>query len=68
MFNLTSSQYSATYVAEIWRNISDKQTFNVSYYNPDYSNVQDSGTCHISVLSPEGDAVTVTTLVDESQS
>lgn len=57
---------SATYVSEVWANISDNFTHNISYYHPHYSAMEDSGTTHLSVLAPNGDAVAVTTLVHAS--
>lgn len=54
---------SASFVLETWSAISDEKTFDVPYYHPEYSVANDTGTSHISVLSPEGDAVAVTTYV-----
>ena len=48
---------------ETWSKISADQTFNVSYYHPDFSQTEDDGTSHISILSPDGSAVAVTTYV-----
>ena len=63
MIYLQSHPASKTYVSEIWARITDDQTQNLSYYNPRYSPTDDAGTNHLSVLAPNGDAVSVTTLV-----
>ena len=55
--------FSSSFILKTWSDISDERTFGVPHYHPDYSLSNDSGTSHISVLSPEGDAVAVTTYV-----
>ena len=50
-------------MSEIWSRISDEQTYNLTYYNPRFSPTPDAGTSHLSILEPNGDAVSVTTLV-----
>lgn len=50
-------------MSEIWANITDDRTHNTSYYHPHFSSVEDQGTMHLSVLAPNGDAVSVTRLV-----
>lgn len=54
---------SANYVSGIHAKISDDMTHPVPYYNPRFYTAEDSGTTHLSVLSPDGDAVSVTSLV-----
>ena len=50
-------------MSEIWSRISDEETYNLTYYNPRFSPTPDAGTSHLSILVPNGDAVSVTTLV-----
>lgn len=59
--NLTSS----TWLDSTRGKISDTQTVNnASFYGAEFFNVEDAGTAHISVLSPAGDAVAVTSTVN----
>jgi len=59
--NLTSS----TWWEEIRRKISDKKTDqDPKKYGAEFYSVDDGGTTHISVLSPAGDAVSVTSTVN----
>ena len=51
---------SETYAAYIRSLINDNHTYNVSHYHAQYYGIEDSGTSHISVLSPDGQAVSVT--------
>ena len=52
--------YSESYAAKVYKSILDNQTFDVSHYHAHYYSVEDSGTTHVSVLSPDGQAVSVT--------
>lgn len=53
------------FAAEIRKLIQDDETFeNRAYYGSNYSNVMDQGTAHISVLAPNGDAVSVTSTIN----
>jgi gamma-glutamyltranspeptidase/glutathione hydrolase/leukotriene-C4 hydrolase len=51
------------FINETWARITDNQTQELSYYNPRFSPSNDAGTSHMTVLAPNGDAVSVTTLV-----
>jgi gamma-glutamyltranspeptidase/glutathione hydrolase/leukotriene-C4 hydrolase len=44
-------------------NISDSQTFGPEHYQPKFDVKEDHGTMHVSVLTAEGDAVTLTSTV-----
>ena len=57
LFLLTSSD---TYAEAVHENISDQSTFDVPHYHAHYSTPVDHGTTHISVLAPDGQAVSVT--------
>ena len=53
--------FSLSYAAEIKSLISDDTTHSPSYYHSDYAPPPDDhGTTHVSVLSPDGMAVSVT--------
>lgn len=53
------------YALEIRAQILENQTSqNFTYYGAEYGNVEDQGTVHISVLAPNGDAVSVTSTVN----
>lgn len=59
--NLTSKAYAE----EIRSQIVDNQTFNdVHHYGANFTVVEDHGTAHLSVLAPNGDAVSVTSTVN----
>ncbi|WAR01462.1 GGT1-like protein [Mya arenaria] len=44
--------------------INDSTTFGTDYYQPMFSNVWDHGTSHLSVVGPNGDAVSITSTVN----
>ncbi|XP_017869818.1 PREDICTED: gamma-glutamyltranspeptidase 1 [Drosophila arizonae] len=53
------------FAAKIRKLILDDRTFeDISYYGANYSNVEDHGTAHISVLAPNGDAISVTSTIN----
>lgn len=53
------------FAARIRKLIEDDVTFeNIAHYGANYSNVPDQGTAHISVLAPNGDAVSVTSTIN----
>lgn len=53
------------FAAEIRKLILDDRTFeDMSYYGANFSNVEDHGTAHISVLAPNGDAISVTSTIN----
>ncbi|CAO1382913.1 unnamed protein product [Diamesa serratosioi] len=55
--NLTSIDYAM----EIRKRIDDKTTHNeLGFYGAHYMNQEDHGTAHISILAPNGDAISVT--------
>lgn len=58
---LTDPQYATEIRAQILENQTSQ---NYTYYGADYSNVEDHGTAHISVLAPNGDAVSITSTVN----
>ncbi|KAH8270692.1 hypothetical protein KR044_006654, partial [Drosophila immigrans] len=50
---------------EMRARIQDDKTFeDLHYYGGNFSNVEDSGTAHISVLAPNGDAISVTSTIN----
>ena len=60
MQNLTSEQY-----AEFTRSrITDDQTHDVDYYEPEFELVEDGGTAHASILAPDGSAVAITSTIN----
>lgn len=62
---LTENYTSKEYAKCIRSLISDTVTSNNSgHYNAKYASTEDHGTAHISVLSPEGDAVSVTSTIN----
>jgi gamma-glutamyltranspeptidase len=58
--NMTSPWYAEILRQLIWNNI----THNFTYYGKDTVVNSDSGTSHLSVLAPNGDAVGVTTTIN----
>uniref|UniRef100_A0A1B0D2V9 Gamma-glutamyltransferase n=1 Tax=Phlebotomus papatasi TaxID=29031 RepID=A0A1B0D2V9_PHLPP len=59
--NLTNPNF-ADYISGL---IDDSKTYNdYQHYGADFSNVEDHGTAHISVLAPNGDAVAATSTVN----
>ncbi|KAH8420285.1 hypothetical protein KR009_008774 [Drosophila setifemur] len=44
--------------------LDDRTVTNMSYYGANFSNVEDHGTAHISVLAPNGDAISVTSTIN----
>ncbi len=52
--------FSEEFGINVMSNISDDYTFNVSHYGPQYLGLEDSGTTHLNVLAPDGQAVAVT--------
>ncbi|KAL5016418.1 hypothetical protein ScPMuIL_006007 [Solemya velum] len=58
--NFTSSSYASYIRSLIW----DNQTHEVPYYKPAFQLPPDGGTTHVSVLAPNGDAVSCTTTIN----
>jgi len=53
------------FAADIRKLILDNRTFdNMSYYGANFANEEDHGTAHISVLAPNGDAISVTSTIN----
>ena len=55
---------SQSFTEELRRKINDNKIHNISYYGGFYSDWNDQGTTHLSVLSKEGDAVAVTSTIN----
>lgn len=56
---------SQTYADELRALISDSQTHNISYYGAKYAEPpDDSGTTHLSILSKDGSAVSLTSTIN----
>jgi gamma-glutamyltranspeptidase/glutathione hydrolase/leukotriene-C4 hydrolase len=55
---------SPAFTEELRQKINDHKIHNVSYYGGFYSDWNDHGTTHLSVLSKEGDAVAVTSTIN----
>ncbi|RHZ77198.1 hypothetical protein Glove_184g79 [Diversispora epigaea] len=55
---------SKEYATEIRANISDHETFDISYYNPLYAPKEDHGTTHISVVDVNEMAVSMTATIN----
>lgn len=51
-------------IKKIVEKIDDNQTFDYSYYNPACTIKQGHGTTHISILAPNGDAVSLTSSIN----
>lgn len=60
MKNLTSYDF-ANYIRS---KINLTHTQNVSYYHPEFSSNSDRGTSHLSIISPDGGAVSATTTIN----
>lgn len=52
------------FAAKLRRRLDRKQTHNVSYYTDTVSRGEEFGTAHMSVLAPDGDAVSVTSTIN----
>lgn len=61
---LVSNLQSPEYARSVREQISDDTTFPASYYKPEMEASFDHGTAHVSVLAPNGDAVSVTSTVN----
>lgn len=58
--NMTNSAFGESLRQRIY----DNQTFDYKYYGDFYSSVNPAGTTHLSLISPDGDAVSATTTVN----
>ncbi|CAG2223388.1 CD224 [Mytilus edulis] len=61
---LVQNMTSETYAEDIRSQISDSQTFGTNYYGPTFYDDVTTGTAHLSVLAPNGDAVSVTSTIN----
>ncbi|KAL9669248.1 hypothetical protein QQ045_006791 [Rhodiola kirilowii] len=59
-----SKMLSPTYAEKIRAKILDNTTFPPEYYNSSWSQLQDHGTSHFSIVDAEGNAVAMTTTVN----
>lgn len=55
---------NASFTEELRKKIDDDKIHNVSYYGGYYSDWNDEGTTHLSVLSKDGDAVALTATIN----
>lgn len=55
---------SKSNAAAMRANISDSQTFPPSYYHPDFDTVHSAGTTSLSVIAPNGDAVSLMSTIN----
>ncbi|KAL3872307.1 hypothetical protein ACJMK2_040240 [Sinanodonta woodiana] len=58
--NMTSLEYGKSNRAKI----NDNRTFGTDYYEPQFDVKTDHGTSHVSVLGPNGDAVSITSTIN----
>lgn len=61
---LVSNLKSNDYAESIWKQISDLKTFPSDHYKPVMENSDDHGTAQVSVVAPNGDAVSATSTVN----
>ena len=59
-FQSINLQINSTYAEKLRHKIWDNTTHNSSYYGGFYANPPDSGTTHLSVIGPTGDAISIT--------
>nr|WBW70147.1 venom protein [Lampona murina] len=63
---LTKKITSKEYVDEIRSRISDSKTYNdLSHYDFKWDFAEDHGTAHLSIVAPDGDAVSVTSTINQ---
>ena len=66
LLQVVSNMTSDSFAENLRQKIFDNSTHNVSYYGGFYSDWNDGGTTHLSVVSKEGDAVAVTSTINTS--
>jgi gamma-glutamyltranspeptidase / glutathione hydrolase / leukotriene-C4 hydrolase len=49
---------------KVFRKINDSKTFPLNYYSPTFSQAEDHGTMHVSVMTASGDAVSLTSTIN----
>lgn len=64
-FKILQNLTNPVYIDEIFKLINDSTTFPESYYNPEWTFQNDRGTAHISVLAENGDAVSMTSTIND---
>uniref|UniRef100_F7A2U0 Uncharacterized protein n=3 Tax=Ciona intestinalis TaxID=7719 RepID=F7A2U0_CIOIN len=64
MTELVKNMTADWYADDLRLKINDDHTWPVDYYGPDWSVPDDSGTAHLSVLAPNGDAVAITSTIN----
>ena len=65
MFQIVSNLTSDDYAFETYLKINDSYTINnASYYGADWYTPEDHGTTHLSIMAPNGDAVSVTSTIN----
>lgn len=63
-FQLMENITSENYAENLQQHIDLENTHNVSFYMAETGGTEDFGTSHISVLGPNGDAVSVTSTIN----
>ena len=63
-FQLLKNMTSPELGAEKRAAIDDTRTYGPDYYNPSFGVNWDHGTAHLSVLGPDGDAVSITSTIN----
>lgn len=62
---MISDLTSPEYADEIRKMISDSHTAeDIKYYGPLYADVENHGTAHVSILAPNGDAISITNSIN----
>ncbi|XP_060080228.1 glutathione hydrolase 1 proenzyme-like [Ylistrum balloti] len=61
---LISNMTSAAYSESIRQQITDDRTHDTDFYGPTFFMNNDAGTSHLSVLTPNGDAVSITSTIN----
>ncbi|XP_078482748.1 glutathione hydrolase 1 proenzyme-like [Ciona intestinalis] len=64
MTELVKNMTADWYADDLRLKINDDHTWPIDYYGPDWSVPDDSGTAHLSVLAPNGDAVAITSTIN----
>ncbi|CAH1233823.1 GGT1 [Branchiostoma lanceolatum] len=62
---VVANMTSRAYAESLRLKINDSRTYNYTYYGPSYAMPPDGGTSHLSVLAPNGDAVAVTSTINQ---
>jgi gamma-glutamyltranspeptidase / glutathione hydrolase / leukotriene-C4 hydrolase len=63
---IVADMTSSEHIQEVWSRIDDTKTFNdYAHYGANFSVVEDRGTAHIAIISPNGDAVSVTSTIND---